>query len=153
MRDDERRRKGLTPMSGELKADSDWIPTWPVPEVRQRRKEKSAPVTRGQVLLAGLKRIVIVLVILVGLISGAALLFVHFSDLAASRAFPVAFFVGGAFIAVGGLLGATTGPSLDWMPEGGYGYEDRQQGLNRSVVYGGFGVALIVVGAVLDAYL
>ena len=29
MRDDERRRKGLTPMSGELKADSDWIPVGP----------------------------------------------------------------------------------------------------------------------------
>jgi len=55
--------------------------------------------------------------------------------------------------ALGGFLGATTGPSLDWMPERGYGYEDRQQGLNRAVVYGGFGVALIVVGAVLDAYL
>ena len=39
------------------------------------------------------------------------------------------------------------------MPEGGYDYEDRQQGLNRSVVDGGFGVALILVGAVLDAYL
>ena len=140
-------------MSGELKADSDWIPTWPVPEVRQRRKEKSAPVTRGQVLLAGLKRIVIVLVILAGLISVAAWLLVHFSDLAASRAFPLAFFVGGASIALGGFLGATTGPSLDWMPEGGYGYEDRQHGLNEALVYGGFGVALILVGVALDSYL
>jgi hypothetical protein len=31
--------------------------------------------------------------------------------------------------------------------------EYRQQGLNNAVVYGGFGAALIVVGAVLDAYL
>jgi hypothetical protein len=132
---------------------SDWAPPGPVPEARRPRKEKAPPVARGQVLLAGLKRIVIVLVILVGLVAGAALLLVHFSDTATSRAFPVAFFVGGAVIALGGFLGATTGPSLDWMPERGYGYEDRQQGLNRSVVYGGFGVALIVVGAVLDAYL
>jgi hypothetical protein len=153
MHDDERRRKGLTPMSGELKAGSDWAPSGPVPEARRPRKEKRPPVTRGQILLAGLKRIMIVLVILVGLIAGVALLLVHFSDMAASRAFPLAFFAGGAFIALSGFLGAATGPSVDWMPEGGYGHEDRQQGLNNAVVYGGFGVALIVVGAVLDAYL
>jgi hypothetical protein len=39
------------------------------------------------------------------------------------------------------------------MPEGGYDHAARERGLNNSVVYGGFGVALIVVGAVLDAYL
>ena len=141
----------LTPMSGELKAE--WSPPAPVTEPRRLRKEKTPPVTRGQVLLAGLERIVIVLVILVGLVAGAALLLVQFSDLEASRAFPLAFFAGGAFIALGGFLGAMTGPSMDWMPETGYDYQDRAHGLNGSVVYGGFGVALIVVGAVLDAYL
>jgi hypothetical protein len=153
MRDDDRRRKGLTPMSGELKAGSDWAPPEPTPEARRPRKEKTVPVTRGRVLIAGLKRIAVVLAILLTLISVVALLLVHFSDLEASRAFPLAFFGGGAFIALGGFLGATTGPAMEWMPEGGYGHEDRQQGLNNSVVYGGFGVALIVVGAVLDAYL
>ena len=140
-------------MSGELKAGSDWIPVEPVPEARRPRKEKTLPATRGQVLIAGLKRIVIVLAILVALISGAALLVVYSSDTTASRAFPLAFFAAGAFIALGGFLGATTGPSGNWMPVRGYDFEDRQQGLNRSVVYGGFGVALIVVGAVFDAYL
>jgi hypothetical protein len=93
---EERRRKQLTPMSGELKANADWALPEPVPEKRRLRKEKKLPVTRGQVLLAGLKRIAIILVILVGLIAGAALLLVHFSDMAASRAFPLAFFAGGA---------------------------------------------------------
>lgn len=90
MRDDDRRRKGLTPMSGELKAGSDWATPEPIPEARRPRKEKTLPVTRGRVLIAGLKRIAVVLAILLTLIS---------------------------------------------------------------VVYGSFGVALIVVGAVLDAYL
>ena len=140
-------------MSGELKAESDWVSSAQPAEARRPRKEKTLPVTRGQVLLAGLKRIAIVLAILLILISTAALLLVHFSDTSASRAFPLAFFAGGAFIGLSGFLGATTGPSADWMPEGGFGHEAREQGLNNSVVYGGFGVALIVVGAVLDAYL
>jgi MFS family permease len=140
-------------MSGELKAESDWVPSAPPAEARRPRKEKTLPVTRGQVLLAGLKRIAIVLAILLTLISVVALLVVHFADTTASRAFPLAFFAGGAVIGLGGFLGATTGPSADWMPEGGFDHEAREQGLNNSVVYGGFGVALIVVGAVLDAYL
>ena len=37
-----------------------------------------------------------------------------------SRAFPLAFYLGGALIAVGGFLGAMAGPSADWMPEGGF---------------------------------
>lgn len=139
-------------MSGELKVAADWAPPGPVVEERPR-KEKKLPVTRGQVLLAGLKRSLIVLVILSALIAGAALLVVHFSDMEASRAFPLAFFAGGALITLGGFLGATSGPSTDWMPEGGYDYEDREYGFNNSFVYGAFGIALIVVGAVLDAYL
>jgi hypothetical protein len=148
MGQDPRRPRQLTPMSGELKAEADWAVPEPVPEKRRRRKEKKLPVTRGQVLLAGLKRIVIVLAILVALIAGVALLLVRFADMEASRAFPLAFFLGGAFIALGGFLGATTGPSWDY-----YELDDREYWLNNSIVYGAFGVALIVVGAVLDAKL
>ena len=140
-------------MSGELKSQADWAAPEAAPEKRRPRKEKAPPVTRRQMVVAGLKRIAITLVILVGLIAGAAVLLVHYSDMRPSRAFPLAFFVGGAFITLGGFLGATTGPAMDWMPEGGYGYEDRARGLNNSAVYGGFGIALIAVGAVLDAYL
>jgi hypothetical protein len=140
-------------MSGELRAEADWVPATPVGEARRPRRKKTLPVTRGQVLLAGLKRIAIVLALLLTLISVAALLVLHFSDTTASRVFPLAFVVGGAFIGLSGFLGATTGPSADWMPEGGYDHEAREQGLNNSLVYGAFGVALIVVGFVLDAYL
>jgi len=140
-------------MSGELKAGPDWVPSAPVAEARRPRKEKTLPVTRRQVLLAGLKRIAIVLAILLTLISVVGLLLVHFSDMTAARAFPLAFFAGGAFIGLGGFLGATTGPSADWMPQGGYDHADRERGLSNSAVYGGFGIALIIVGAVLDAYL
>jgi hypothetical protein len=153
MDEEPRKPRQLTPMSGELTSQAEWAPPEVGPEKRRWRKEKAPPVTRAEVLLAGLKRIAITLVILVGLIAGAALLLVHYSDMETSRAFPLAFFAGGAFLALGGFLGATTGPSVDWMPEGGYDYEDRARGLSNSAVYGGFGIALIIVGAVLDAYL
>jgi hypothetical protein len=153
MEGEPRRPRQLTPMSGELRSQADWVQPDPVPEKRRRRKEKMPPVTRGEVLLAGLKRIVIVLVILCALLTGAALLLVHYSGMAASRAFPLAFYAGGAFLALGGFLGASTGPSMDWMPVRGYDSQDRVRGVNNAVVYGGFGVALIVVGAVLDAKL
>jgi len=140
-------------MSGELRSDEGWVPADPVAGKRRRRKVKSPPVTRGQVLVAGLKRIAIILVVLSALIVAVALLIVQFSDMDASRAFPLAFFVGGAFIALSGFFSGTTGPSQDWMPEGGYDSEDRASGVNSSIVYGAFGIALIVVGAVLDAKL
>jgi hypothetical protein len=94
-----------------------------------------------------------VLVILVGLVTGAALLLVHYADMEASRAFPLAFYGGGALIAMSGFLGSTTGPSLDWMPVTGYDAADRARGVSNSFVYGAFGVALILLGAVFDAKL
>lgn len=153
MSDERRKRTVLTPMSGELKAQADWIPSGPVPAVRRPRREKTVPVTRGQVLSGGLKRIALVLLILVDLVAAAAVALVHFSGMEASRALPLAFFAGGSVVALGGFLGASTGPSADFMPVRGYDAEDRRQGLSNSVVYGAFGVALIVIGAVLDAKL
>jgi hypothetical protein len=142
-------------MSGELRSDEGWVPADPVERKRRRfrRKAKPPPVTRGRVLVAGLKRIVIVLAVLVALVAGVALLIVQVSDLEASRALTLSFFGVGAFIALGGFFSGTSGPSEDWMPIGGYDAEDRAHGVNTSIVYGAFGVALIVVGFVLDAKL
>lgn len=141
-------------MSGELRSDEGWVPADPVVgKRRRRRKAKTPPVTRGQVLVAGLMRIAIILVVFSALVVGVALIIVQFSDMDASRAFPIAFFAGGAFIALSGFFSGTTGPSHDWMPEGGYDFEDRKRGVNSSIVYGAFGIVLIVVGAVLDAKL
>jgi hypothetical protein len=150
---DERRKRSLTPMSGELRTESDWTPTKPEEKVRRRQKtskRKEVPSTRGRVLLAGLRRSIVALVLMAAVICGAALLIVHFSDMSPSRVFPLAFYLGGAFIALGGFLGAMTGPSVDWIPEGGFGRYDHETALNRSAVYGVFGVLLIGVGAVID---
>jgi hypothetical protein len=121
---------------------------------------ESASVTRRQVLLAGIRRMLIVFVLLSAAVAGVALLIVQLSDMKASRAFPLAFYLGGALIALGGFLSAQTGQvtGLPWgrgaLPaERGLGYEEREKALNNAIVYAGFGIALIVVGAVLDAKL
>ena len=144
-----RRRRSLTPLSGELRSESTWTPAEPDEKVR-RRKEKEVPSTRGRVLIAGLRRSVIALLVLSALVCGAALLMVKAGGMSPSRAFPLAFYLGGALIAVGGFLGAMAGPSADWMPEGGFGRYERQTALSRSVVYGAFGVLLIAVGAIIE---
>jgi hypothetical protein len=145
----ERRRRSLTPLSGELRPESTWTPSEPEEKVR-RRKEKEVPSTRGRVLIAGLRRSAIALIVVSALVCGAALLMVRVGGMSPSRAFPLAFYLGGALIAVGGFLGAMAGPSADWMPEGGFGRYERQTALNRSVVYGVFGVLLIAVGAIIE---
>ena len=82
----ERRRRRLTPLSGELRAESAWGPSKPDEKVRGR-KEKEVPSTRGRVLIAGLRRSVIALLILSALVCGAALLMVRVGDMSPAAHF------------------------------------------------------------------
>lgn len=153
MGDDERRKRKLTPLSGELRADADWAPPAPVAEPRRVKKEKALPQTRGQMIVAGIRRALVILVLLGGLIALVGALIVWLFDTEPARAFPLAFYLGGATIAVGGFLGGTTGPSADWMPEGGFDREEREEAFNMSIVYAVFGGALIGVGVLLESLL
>jgi predicted nucleic acid-binding Zn ribbon protein len=117
-------------------------------------------VTRQQVFLAGIRRMLIVFVLLSAAAAGVALLFIWLMDARASRAFPLVFYLGGALIALGGFLSAQTGQQtgFPWgrgnLPaERGLGVEERQKAFSNAIVYAGFGIALIVVGVVLDAKL
>ena len=145
----ERRRRRLTPLSGELRAQSSWEPSDPTRKTRSR-EEKRPPSGRGRVILAGLRRSALVLILLAALICGAAVLMVKSGDMPPERAFPLAFYIGGAIIAGGGFFGATTGPVADWAPEGGFEYGDHAAALNRAFVYGVFGVLVILVGGLID---
>jgi len=147
---DERRTRKLTPMSGEHRAHEAWSD--PKPR-RRRRKERLAPSSRRGVAIGGLKRLAIALLLLSAIPVAAALVLVWAGDIPAARAFPLSFYLGGALIAGGGFLGAITGPSAAWMPEGGYDYSDHQASLNVGVVYGFCGVLLIAVGAFLESRL
>ncbi len=153
MGEDERRIRKLTPMSGELRAGSDWAPGDPAAKPRRRKKEKAAPQTRGRVILAGMRRFVVILVLLSGLAALIGALFVWFRDSDPARAFPLSFIIVGALLAGSGFLGATSGPSADWMPEAGFERGEREHAFNMSFVYGAFGVALVCIGLALDALL
>jgi hypothetical protein len=140
-------------MSGELELQAEWTPQ-PQPVERPRPKPaKELPRTWPQVLLAGLVRFTVILVILFVLAALVALLAMHFTDAEAARAFPLTFYLGGAVIIVGAVLGATSGPSPDWMPEGGYSREEREQGFSSSFAFVAFGVALLGIGVLLDSVL
>jgi hypothetical protein len=150
--EERRRKQDLTPMSGELNAPADWVPPGPVAAEHRIKKEKPLPRTRRQVVLAGIRRIVIILALLVGLIALVGLLLVEFKGMKPARAFPLAFYLGGALIAAGGVLGATTGPMYG-MPVAGISRSEHEHAVNWSFVYGFFGVTLIAVGVLLDSVL
>src|SRR5713226_1949540 len=92
--EERRRRKDLTPMSGELHAPADWTPPGPVAEeYKPKKKEKPLPKTRREVFFAGIRRALFILVLLGGLTTLVAVLVVLFSDTEAARAFPLTFYV------------------------------------------------------------
>ena len=98
---DERRRRNLTPIGGELRAETAWEPSDPAEKKPKPRREQ-APPGRGRIILAGLRRSAIWLILLSAVICDAALLMVRFGDMPPERAFPAAFYIGGAIIAGSG---------------------------------------------------
>ncbi|HEV8602340.1 MAG TPA: hypothetical protein VGQ68_02985 [Gaiellaceae bacterium] len=148
MEDRRGRRRDLTPLSGELEARAEWTPPGPVAEQHRPKKEKAPPATWSGALLSGLRRFILILALLAALLGGAALLLVQLSDTEPSRAFPLAFYLGGAVITLGGFLHAA-GSSAPYYFE----REEREAAFTMSFAYVAFGVALVVIGAVLDSVL
>jgi hypothetical protein len=96
---------------------------------------------------ASVREEVIFLAFLVALMAGIAFFIVAVSDVAASRALPLTFVVGGGVVVVGGFLDA-----VNKMP---YWYTPRQrtEAFRMSYVYAAAGIALVVLGIVLDSLL
>ena len=140
-------------MSGELRAELDSGVVETAAERPRRKQRAAAPQTRGRMIVAGIRRFVVILLLLVGLAVLAGALVVLLSDADPARAFSLSFILGGALLAAGGFLGATTGPSPDWTPEAGFERGEREHAFNMSFVYGAFGVALVCIGVALDAML
>jgi hypothetical protein len=104
-------------------------------------------------IMAGLRRAFVILLLLVAATALVAWLFVWLGDADPARAFPLTFILAGALLAVGGFLGATTGPMAYWVPEGGFGQGAKEHAVNMSFVYGAFGIVLVGIGILLDAIL
>jgi hypothetical protein len=57
--EDERRPRKLTPMSGELRAEAGWVRPGPVEERYKPKTVKTLPRTTKEVVLRGLRRLLI----------------------------------------------------------------------------------------------
>jgi hypothetical protein len=144
----ERRTRKLTPMTGELTTGDAWTESEPATS-RPRRKKKATPATRHQVLLRGIARLAAAIVLLSLIAIASGLLLVLFFDESASRAIPLGFYLTGSFVAIGGFLHATGGSR--YAVVGNQAVKERAIG--SSISYGALGVAVILVGAGLDAVL
>jgi hypothetical protein len=133
-------------MSGELKVAADWTPPGPV--VEQPKAEKMPPANPRDILLRGLLRFAVISVGLSGGLTLLATLFVWQGSAAPARVFPLTFFVGGAVLGIGAVMGGT-GTNVDWYWDRG----EREEAFNYSFVYVVFAAVLIAVGVALDAYL
>ena len=94
-------------MSGELRANEEWVPAEPepVPEWRHRRKERQPPTTWTEALVQGLARFVAVVAGVTAAIVLVALLFVWLNNSNPRTAFPRAFYMGGALFTAVAVLG------------------------------------------------
>jgi cation transport ATPase len=141
-----RRRRQLTPLSGELRAP-EWAPA-PVEKPRRERKPKAVPKTRAGMILFGLRRFA---VIALGVVSGTLLVgltVVWLSDSHAAHTLPRTFYFAGAAFAAVTFLGGT-GMYSRW-------YRSRSEqefAVNASFVYGMIAVILIGIGVALEILL
>jgi hypothetical protein len=107
-------------------------------------------------VLRGTVRFALILAVVALLTAGLAFLLVGVWDFNPERTFPLTFYLAGAFLAIGGLLGVGGG-SLQpggLVRDPGYGdFQERLRSENKALVYGSVGVGLLVIGGVLDSVL
>jgi hypothetical protein len=145
-----RRRSRLTPMSGELRATSDWATTAaePVKERKPRRKERPAPTTRRAVIAQGLGRFAAIVAGVAGATALVALLVVWLTNSSSAHAFPRAFYFAGAFFAAVTFLGGT-GTYSHWHRS----RSEHELAVSRSFVYGAIAAVMIAIGVALETLL
>jgi hypothetical protein len=145
MEQEPRRRRTLTPLSGELRAPVAWTPADPTRKER-RRKAKAPPTTRGGVLLHGLARFALLLGSLIGGVALIATLIVWLGGASSGRVFPIAFYIAGALLGSAAFFGGTGTYAPEYWDRG-----ERERAFNMTFVYGVFAVILIGIGVLLES--
>jgi hypothetical protein len=142
-------------MSGELESQAEWTRPEAVVAAREPRKpEKGAPTTTSGMLVHGLKRLALIVGGISTILVAVSLLIVFFADTDPSRTFPLAFYLGGAAVAAGGLLsvlGAGYGPEV--VPETGYEQAEKERWVDDVFACFGVGAVIVGIGVVLDVLL
>jgi hypothetical protein len=135
------RRRSLTPLSGELRE-----PVPPKPKRRRARRERPVPTTTRQAILVGLRRFVVVLAILAATTFALGWAIAHFGDRDLRHTLSNTFYIVGA-LCVGGAFFSSAAPiGTPYY----YGVSGRARAVSSAFVYVALGLALLVVGALLD---
>jgi hypothetical protein len=140
-------------LSGELKAMVEWEPPDPTkePPKRRRRRRRTPPATRGAAILYGLRRLALVLVTLVGVVTLIAAIVVWAGDSSASHVFPLVFYFAGAGVGVAAIFGGTgTFTPSYWGRTTGSAGVTREQAFNTSFVLALLAIFLFGLGVALD---
>jgi hypothetical protein len=143
---EDRRRRRLTPLSGELRTE-EWTPP-PVVKPRRERKAKPAPTTRAGMILFGLRRFGLIAFGVVGATALVAVAVVWLSDSTAARVFPRTFYFSGAAFAALAFLGGTGMYSRVYRSR-----SEHEFAVNASFVYGLIAVILVGIGVALEIFL
>ena len=149
----ERRRRRLTPLSGELKEMVEWQPPDPtkVEKPPRRRRERRAPTTRRAMILQGLVRLTLLLAGVVGAVLLVDWLVAWHWGRSFEHDLPTAFYFAAAGVGALAVLGGTgAGRAYRY---GGYGWDvstPRQTAVNTSFFLGMLAVFLFGVGLALD---
>jgi hypothetical protein len=148
--DEPRRRRSLTPLSGELRAEEAQVLGRPPPRkslrARLRRKPKPPPKTWGEAIARGLVRFTLTIVLLSALLAGVAVLLVQFTDMEFARAVTLSFLLGGVLILAGGFFSSAAPVDTDFY----YETPDRERMISNTFVYAAIGVVLVLIGIALD---
>jgi hypothetical protein len=135
-------RRSLTPLSGELRA-----PPPPPRKSRRRRRERQIPTTTREAIVAGLRRFATVVGILAVLTLAAGWAIAYFGGHDLRHTLSNAFYIVGAFC-VGAAFFSSAAPIGSRRLY--RGYPGRAQAVSSAFVYVSLGLALLVVGALLD---
>jgi hypothetical protein len=144
------RRRTLTPLSGELRAEETHVLGRPPPRkplrARLRRKAKPPPKTWGEAIARGLARFTLTMVLLSGVVMGVAAGLWWFADMDFGRAATLSFLLGGVLILAGGFFSSAAPIDTDFY----YDVPDRERMISNTFVYAPIGLVLVLIGIVLD---
>jgi uncharacterized membrane protein YedE/YeeE len=131
-------------MSGELRVE-DRAPAKRRP-IRRRKRQRRVPQTTREAIVAGVIRFAFVLAIVGGLTFGIGWAIAHFTDRDVRHTLSNTFYLAGA-LCVGGAFFTSAAPiSTPYY----YGHAGRARAVANSFAYVAIGLALLVIGAILD---
>jgi len=130
-------------MSGELRVEPPPAPSRPA---RRRRRERAVPQTNRQAIVAGVRRFALVLLIVGAVTFGIGWAVAHFTDRDLRHTLSNTFYLAGAFC-VGAAFFTSAAPiSTPYY----YGHAGGARAVANSFAYVAIGLALLVIGALLD---